>query len=131
MKNFENLIREGKLVVFMPNHENSKYSCEALLPLTGAYIKDWEWIEVDGGDSCLLVPKNMNKLESEALKELIRTYEDCVASGEFDEIPYNEVAEIAVATKEAMIISPLHECLGEECYCKRLAMEVSKSYNVY
>lgn len=131
MKNFENLIREGKLVVFMPNHENSKYSCEALLPLTGSYIKDWEWIDVDGGDACLLVPRNAKLLESEALKDIIRAYEDCVASGEFDEILYNEIAEIAVATDEAVIISPLHECLGEECYCKRLAMEVSKNYNVY
>ena len=54
-----------------------------------------------------------------------------MASGEFDEIPYNEIAEIAVVTKEAMIVSPLHECLGEECYCKRLAMEISKEYNIY
>ena len=129
MKKFENLIREGKLVVFMPNHENSKYSCETLLPLTGSYITDWEWIDVDGGDACLLVPRSLK--ESNELKELIERYEDCMASGEFDDIPYNEVAEIAVATEEAMIISPLHECLGEECYCKRLAMEISKEYKIY
>jgi len=132
-KTVESNVFGDKVVVLMPTYESGVSSVYNLVPLLGDYDTDWCWVEVDD-DKSVLVPRHLMGTSIDALDcrvvGLIEKYLQCVEDGEFDERPLNDECEVAVETDDAILVCPLHECLGiGECDCDELVEAVYEKYH--